>query len=104
VADQIFDAVLDAVIERIIRPVLPAQWLLPTTRFLVNPTGRFVAVGRLFDLRPAAILEELDLCRPQYLPTAVHGHFGREGEGFSWEQTGRVGALRDRLHLEPERQ
>ena len=42
---------------------------------------------RLFDLRPAAILKALDLCRPRYLATAAYGHFGREQEGFSWERT-----------------
>jgi S-adenosylmethionine synthetase len=50
-------------------------------------------VRRLFDLRPAAILEALDLRRPRYLPTAAYGHFGREREGFSWEQTSRLEAL-----------
>ena len=42
-------------------------------------------VKRLFDLRPAAILKALDLRRPRYLATAAYGHFGREREGFSWE-------------------
>jgi S-adenosylmethionine synthetase len=51
-------------------------------------------VRRLFDLRPAAILEALDLRRPRYLPTAAYGHFGREEEGFSWEQTSRLDALK----------
>jgi S-adenosylmethionine synthetase len=185
----------EAVIEQIIRPVLPAAWLLPSSRFLVNPTGRFVqggpsadcgltgrkivvdtyggaaphgggafsgkdptkvdrsaayaarwvakhlvaagaarrctlqvayaigmaepvsllldfhgtgrvpetvaekAVKRLFDLRPAAILEALDLRRPKYLPTAAYGHFGREREGFTWEQTPRLETLQGLLDL-----
>jgi S-adenosylmethionine synthetase len=57
------------------------------------------AVKRLFDLRPAAILEALDLRRPKYLPTAAYGHFGREREGFTWEQTPRLEALQDLLGL-----
>jgi S-adenosylmethionine synthetase len=51
-------------------------------------------VRRLFDLRPAAILEDLDLRRPRYLPTAAYGHFGRETMGFTWECTSRLEALR----------
>jgi S-adenosylmethionine synthetase len=51
-------------------------------------------VRQLFDLRPAAILEALDLRRPRYLPTAAYGHFGREQEGFTWERTDRLDALR----------
>jgi len=58
-------------------------------------------VRRLFDLRPAAILEGLDLRRPCYLPTAAYGHFGRENMGFSWERTSRMeelqAVLSDRL-------
>ena len=51
------------------------------------------AVAACFDLRPAAILRDLDLCRPQYLPTAAYGHFGREDHGFVWETCPRVEAL-----------
>jgi S-adenosylmethionine synthetase len=51
------------------------------------------AVGRVFDLRPAAIVEALDLLRPIYRPTATYGHFGRTGPGFTWEQTDRADAL-----------
>ena len=54
-------------------------------------------VNKLFDLRPAAILEDLDLCRPLYLPTAAYGHFGREHEGFSWEQVSRHHSLKTLL-------
>ena len=46
----------------------------------------------MFDLRPAAILRDLDLRRPIYRPTAAYGHFGRAG--FRWENTDRVDALR----------
>ena len=52
------------------------------------------AVGEVFDLRPAAIIRDLDLLRPVYRATASYGHFGREGDGFTWERTDRAGALR----------
>jgi len=47
-----------------------------------------------FDLRPAALVQALDLRRPIYRPTAAHGHFGRAEPGFSWECTDRAAALR----------
>lgn len=50
-----------------------------------------------FDLSPAGIIESLDLRRPVYGPTAVYGHFGRDGEGFTWERLDRVDALRRHL-------
>jgi S-adenosylmethionine synthetase len=49
------------------------------------------AVRKVFDLRPAAILEQLDLRRPVYRPTAAYGHFGRDQ--FSWERTDKVDEL-----------
>ncbi len=53
------------------------------------------AVLAVFDLRPAAIIRDLDLLRPIYAQTAAFGHFGREEPDFSWERTDRVDALRD---------
>lgn len=47
-----------------------------------------------FPLKPAAIIEHLNLRRPIYFETARHGHFGREGDGFTWEKTDRVTELR----------
>ncbi|MFI1302643.1 methionine adenosyltransferase [Streptomyces sioyaensis] len=52
------------------------------------------AIGEVFDLRPAAIIRDLDLLRPIYAQTAAYGHFGRELEDFTWERTDRVDALR----------
>jgi S-adenosylmethionine synthetase len=47
-----------------------------------------------FDLRPGAILNDLNLRRPIYVKTAAYGHFGREGEGFPWEETDKADTLR----------
>jgi S-adenosylmethionine synthetase len=51
------------------------------------------AVSDVFDLRPAAIIRDLDLLRPIYAQTAAYGHFGRELPDFTWERTDRVDAL-----------
>ena len=50
-------------------------------------------VSRLFDFRPAALIETLDLLRPIYKPTAAYGHFGRSEKSFTWEQTDRAEEL-----------
>ena len=52
------------------------------------------AVLAVFDLRPAAIIRDLDLLRPIYAQTAAYGHFGRELPDFTWERTDRADALR----------
>jgi S-adenosylmethionine synthetase len=52
------------------------------------------AVLEVFDLRPAAIIRDLDLLRPIYAQTAAYGHFGRELPDFSWERTDRADALK----------
>ncbi|MFQ5760311.1 MAG: methionine adenosyltransferase [Acidiferrobacterales bacterium] len=183
----------EAVIEEIIKPVLPAQLLSKDTKYLVNPTGRFVIGGPVgdcgltgrkiivdtyggmarhgggafsgkdpskvdrsaayaaryvaknivaaglaercemqvayaigvaqplsihietfgtgkiandkieqlvrnhFDLRPKAIIQELDLLRPIFTPTAAYGHFGRSEPGFTWERTDKTKVLGDEL-------
>lgn len=76
---------------------------------VANPVGVFVetfgtgivpdekiqeAVLEVFDLRPAAILRDLDLRRPIYAKTAAYGHFGRELPEFTWERTDRADALK----------
>jgi S-adenosylmethionine synthetase len=53
------------------------------------------AVLAVFDLRPAAIIRDLDLLRPIYSQTAAYGHFGREEPDFAWETTHRADALRE---------
>jgi S-adenosylmethionine synthetase len=57
------------------------------------------AVDAIFDLRPAAIIRDLDLRRPIYQRTAAYGHFGRTDQGFAWEQTPRLDDLRRELSL-----
>jgi S-adenosylmethionine synthetase len=52
------------------------------------------AIGSVFDLRPGAIVRDLDLLRPIYRPTAAYGHFGRTDGDFPWERLDRVDALR----------
>ena len=52
------------------------------------------AVNEVFDLRPAAVIRDLDLLRPIYAKTAAYGHFGRELPDFTWEKTDRASALK----------
>lgn len=190
--DVLYDDLKEAVIEEVIKPVLPLELLDNKTRYLINPTGRFVIGGPMgdcgltgrkiivdtyggqgshgggafsgkdpskvdrsasymaryvaknivaaglaskcevqlayaigvaepvsvminsfgtgkissnriaeivreeFDMRPAAIIRQLDLLRPIYRQTAAYGHFGRELPGFTWELTDRVDSLRSR--------
>ena len=52
------------------------------------PTSAIIdAIREVFDLRPAAIIRDLDLLRPIYAQTAAYGHFGRELPDFTWERT-----------------
>ena len=67
-------------------------------------TGRSRADRRrrcdeLFDLRPAAIVRDLDLRRPIYRKTAAYGHFGRADKEFTWEDTPRADDLKQALGL-----
>ena len=57
------------------------------------------AVKKVFDLRPGAIIRDLDLLRPIYLKTAAYGHFGRELEDFTWEKTDRAALIAKELGL-----
>jgi S-adenosylmethionine synthetase len=60
----------------------------------VDPARIERAIHEVFDLRPLAIIQDLDLKRPIYAQTAAHGHFGRTGPDFTWERTDRVADLR----------
>jgi S-adenosylmethionine synthetase len=65
----------------------------------LSPERIEALVHEHFDLRPAAFRERLSLHRPIYAPTAAYGHFGREGEDFSWERTDIAEALRESAGL-----
>jgi S-adenosylmethionine synthetase len=51
-------------------------------------------IGDHFDLRPGAIIRDLELRRPIYTKTAAYGHFGRDDRDFTWERTDKAEALR----------
>ena len=55
------------------------------------------AIGKVFDLRPRAIIRDLDLLRPIYRQLASYGHFGRDDLDLTWEKTDKVDALRQAL-------
>jgi S-adenosylmethionine synthetase len=65
----------------------------------VSPESIEAAVRQVFDLRPAAIVRDLDLKRPIYKKTAAYGHFGRNLPEFTWEQLSRLDALKAALKL-----
>lgn len=56
----------------------------------VSPGSIAKAIDEVFDLRPLAIIQDLDLRRPIYRPTAAYGHFGRSDKGFTWEETSKL--------------
>jgi S-adenosylmethionine synthetase len=56
-------------------------------------------VREVFDLRPRAIISELDLLRPIYKKTATYGHFGRDDPDFTWERTDKVDVLKDKAKV-----
>ncbi len=193
--EVLYDDLQEAIIEEVIKPILPLDLLDNKTRYLINPTGRFVVGGPMgdcgltgrkiivdtyggqgshgggafsgkdpskvdrsasymaryvaknivaaglarkcevqlayaigvaepvsvminsygtgkipsnqiakivqdeFDMRPAAIIQQLDLLRPIYRKTAAYGHFGRELPEFTWEFTDRADSLRSRAGL-----
>jgi S-adenosylmethionine synthetase len=65
----------------------------------VSPAAIEAAVREVFDLRPAAIVRDLDLKRPIYKKTAAYGHFGRNLPEFTWEQLSRLDSLKAALKL-----
>ena len=84
-----------------IRSARPSQWVSTSRRSARNgPGGQDQhAITTVFDLRPAAIIDDLDLLRPIYAATAAYGHFGRTSaagltNGFTWERTDRIEELR----------
>ncbi|MBT8161404.1 methionine adenosyltransferase [Arthrobacter sp. GN70] len=61
----------------------------------VDPAKISEAISEIFDLRPRAIIDALDLKRPIYAKTAAHGHFGRDEPDFTWERLDRVDELKE---------
>ncbi len=80
------------------RPVSVMVETFGTEHVAVDAIER--AVAEVFDLRPGAIIDELDLRRPIYRKTAAYGHFGRELPEFTWEATTKTDALRAACGLE----
>jgi S-adenosylmethionine synthetase len=73
----------------------PVSLFVETFGTEVVPVERIErAINEVFDLRPAAIIRDLDLLRPVYQQTAAYGHFGRELPGFTWEQASRTSELK----------
>jgi S-adenosylmethionine synthetase len=73
----------------------PVSLFVETFGTEVVPVDRIEkAINEVFDLRPAAIIRDLDLLKPVYQQTAAYGHFGRELPGFTWEQTTRTAELK----------
>ncbi|TWF96227.1 methionine adenosyltransferase [Saccharopolyspora dendranthemae] len=65
----------------------------------VDPVKIQAAINEVFDLRPGAIVRDLDLLRPIYAPTAAYGHFGRNDVDLPWENTDRAAALKSAAGL-----
>jgi len=63
----------------------------------VSDSKIVATVGKVFDLTPSGIMKALDLRKPIFQKTAAYGHFGREEEGFTWEETNRVEDLQNAL-------
>jgi S-adenosylmethionine synthetase len=65
----------------------------------VDPEAIAKGVRDVFDLRPAAIIRDLDLRQPVYRRTAAYGHFGRSEEGFTWEIVSRLDDMKSALGI-----
>jgi S-adenosylmethionine synthetase len=78
----------------------PVSVMINTFGTGVIPSNQIAQIVKdEFDMRPAAIIAQLDLLRPIYLQTAAYGHFGRELPDFYWERKDRVDSLRNRAGL-----
>lgn len=66
----------------------------------VSNQALVAAIRKIFDLRPAGIIEMLDLRRPIYKQTAAYGHFGRTDVELPWEKTDKVAELKAELNLD----
>jgi S-adenosylmethionine synthetase len=78
----------------------PVSVMVDTSNTGKIPSARIAEIVReVFDLRPSAIIEELDLLRPIYKKTAAYGHFGRELPEFTWEKTDKADIIRQKAGL-----
>ncbi len=77
------------------RPVSVHVDTFGTGRMDDNKIGKLV--GDIFDLRPKAIIRDLDLLQPKYAQTAAYGHFGRTEPGFTWEKLDKADELKEAL-------
>jgi S-adenosylmethionine synthetase len=76
----------------------PVSVLIDTFGTETADTSKILrAVNETFDFRPKAMIDQLQLLRPVFVPTAAYGHFGRTGDSFTWEKTDRVEALKSAL-------
>src|SRR3990170_4492402 len=100
--------ITNALIEKVIKPVCGSLWN-DKIKIHVNPTGKFEIGGphgdtgltgrKNFDMRPSAIISQLDLKKPFYRKTAAYGHFGRNEPEFKWENTDKANLLRQAAGL-----
>ena len=73
----------------------PVSLMVNTSGTSVIPEEKIEAlIHEHFDLRPKGIIEDLDLLRPIYRPSAAYGHFGRNDADFPWERTDKAAALK----------
>ena len=66
---------------------------------VIEPDQIAKITNEVFDFRPAEIIKKLDLLRPIYTPTSAYGHFGREGDGFTWEKTDMADILKQKAGI-----
>ncbi len=66
---------------------------------VIEPDQIAVIANEVFDFRPAEIIKKLDLLRPIYTPTSAYGHFGRVGDGFTWEKTDMADILKQKAGI-----
>lgn len=66
---------------------------------VIEPDQIAEITNEVFDFRPASIIKKLDLLRPIYTPTSAYGHFGRTGDGFTWEKTDMADILKQKAGI-----
>lgn len=66
---------------------------------VIEPDQIAKITNEVFDFRPAEIIKKLDLLRPIYAPTSAYGHFGRTGDGFTWEKTDMADILKQKAGI-----